>query len=324
MQHTLPLAEYLPNVSTLAYGCMGLGGGWNDTPVTTADVAQSDSIIQSALESGINLFDHADIYTFSKAEEAFGQVLKNTPSLREKMYIQSKCGIRFEDSEGCGRYDFSASWIQQSVEGSLRRLHTDKLDILLLHRPDPLMELDEVANTLQALHKAGKIDYIGVSNMNQYQMAFLQSALSMPIVTNQLELSLAKTDWLDDGIAINTPAAQQAGFPSGLLEHCRSHHIQLQAWGCLAQGTFGEQGLHGEDETIANTTRYVWKLAQEYKVTAEAIVLAFLLKHPSAIQPVIGTTNTDRIKGCAQALDVKLTREQWYNLYVYSRGQALP
>lgn len=324
MQHTLPLAKYLPNVSTLAYGCMGLGGGWNDTPVTNADVVQSDTIIQTALEHGITLFDHADIYTFSKAEEAFGRVLKNTPSLRDKMYVQSKCGIRFEDDQGCGRYDFSAAWVQQSVEGSLRRLHCEKLDILLLHRPDPLMELEEIANTLQGLHKAGKVDHIGVSNMNQYQISFLQSALTMPIVANQLELSLAKTAWLDDGIAVNTPAATQAGFPSGLLEHCRSNHIQLQAWGCLAQGAFGEQGLHSEDSAIANTTRYVWQLAQEYNVTAEAIVLAFLLKHPSAIQPVIGTTNTDRIRGCADAVEVNLTREQWYNLYVYSRGQGLP
>ncbi|QPG06806.1 aldo/keto reductase [Salinimonas marina] len=324
MSSSLALQQHLPKVSRIAYGCMGLGGGWNNNPVSQQDITQAREIIDTALEAGITLFDHADIYTFAKAEEAFGQVLKHTPSLREQMYLQSKCGIRFEDEHGAGRYDFSQQWIQHSVEQSLQRLHCEQLDVLLLHRPDPLMQLDELAETVNGLHQQGKIAQLGVSNMNTAQIAFLQSALSMPIVANQIEMSLAKTDWLDDGIAVNTPASANAGFNTGLLEYCQLHNIQLQAWGCLAQGAFSDAGLNSEQQNIRQTTEYVMQLASDYEVSAEAIVLAFLLRHPAAIQPVIGTTNIERIRDCVQATHLTLTREQWYNLYVLSRGEALP
>ena len=324
MPSSLALQQYLPHVSRIAYGCMGLGGGWNENPVSQQDIGQAREVIEVALEAGINLFDHADIYTFSKAEQVFGEVLKQSPALRDKMYIQSKCGIRFEDDHGAGRYDFSQSWVQHSVEQSLQRLNCEQLDVLLLHRPDPLMQLDELATTLNSLHQAGKIAHLGVSNMNTAQIAYLQSALSLPIVANQIEMSLAKTDWLDDGIAVNTPASANTGFNTGLLEYCQMHNIQLQAWGCLAQGAFSDAGLESEQKNIRKTSEYVRQLANDYGVSSEAIVLAFLLRHPAAIQPVIGTTNIQRIKACAQATNVTLTREQWYNLYVLSRGEALP
>ncbi len=324
MSTSFALQQYLPKASRLVYGCMGLGGGWNQNPVSQEDIKQASEITQTALNAGITVFDHADIYTFSKAEHVFGQVLKQTPSLRNQLYIQSKCGIRFEDEHNAGRYDFSAQWVRQSVEQSLQRLHCEQLDVLLLHRPDPLMQLNELAETINTLHQQGKIAHIGVSNMNTAQIAFLQSALSLPIVANQIEMSLAKTDWLDDSIGVNTPASAKVGFNTGLLEYCQMHDIQLQAWGCLAQGTFSEAGLNAEDPRIQKTAYYVKQLAAEYQVSGEAIVLAFLLRHPANIQPVIGTTNTKRIDACAQATTVSLTREQWYNLYVFSRGKALP
>ncbi|CAH6979882.1 Aldo/keto reductase [Vibrio chagasii] len=323
-QKNIPLSKHLDGVGQIAYGCMGLGGGWNDNPVTTADVAQTRSVIDTALESGINLFDHADIYTFSKAEQAFGQALQQAPELRDQMFIQSKCGIRFEGEGNVGRYDFSADWVSQSVEGILKRLNTEKLDVLLLHRPDPLMDLDELARTLENLKVQGKVDFAGVSNMNSLQIQYLQSALGQPIVANQVEMSLAKLDWLNDGVMINSQGHHQSDFAAGTLEHCQMNNIQLQAWGCLAQGRFAEQGLYSEHENVKKTTHYVAQLANQYGVESEAIVLAFLLRHPAGIQPVIGTTNLERIKATAVATQINLTREEWYNLYVYSRGQALP
>ncbi|CAH7244398.1 Aldo/keto reductase [Vibrio chagasii] len=323
-QKNIPLSNHLDGVGQIAYGCMGLGGGWNDNPVTTADVAQTRSVIDTALESGINLFDHADIYTFSKAEQAFGQALQQAPELRDQMFIQSKCGIRFEGEGNVGRYDFSADWVSQSVEGILKRLNTEKLDVLLLHRPDPLMDLDELARTLENLKVQGKVDFVGVSNMNSLQIQYLQSALGQPIVANQVEMSLAKLDWLNDGVMINSQGHHQSDFAAGTLEHCQMNNIQLQAWGCLAQGRFAEQGLYSEHENVKKTTHYVAQLANQSGVESEAIVLAFLLRHPAGIQPVIGTTNLERIKASAVATQINLTREEWYNLYVYSRGQALP
>ena len=320
----IPLSNYLPNVGQVAYGCMGLGGGWNDNPVNSADVAQTRSVIDTALESGINLFDHADIYTFSKAEQAFGQALQQAPDLREQMFIQSKCGIRFEGEGNVGRYDFSADWVSQSVDGILNRLNTEKLDVLLLHRPDPLMELDDLARVLEHLKAQGKVDFFGVSNMNSHQIQYLQSALGQPIVANQVEMSLAKLDWLNDGVMINSQGHHQSDFAAGTLEHCQMNNIQLQAWGCLAQGRFAEQGLYSEHEHVKKTAHYVTQLANQYGVESEAIVLAFLLRHPARIQPVIGTTNLDRVKASAVATQINLSREEWYNLYVYSRGQALP
>jgi predicted oxidoreductase len=303
---------------------MGLGGDWNASPITADHVGQAQSVIETSLESGINFFDHADIYTHGKAEKAFGEVLKQSPGLREQMLIQSKCAIRFEDEVGPGRYDFSADWISQSVDGILSRLNIEKLDVLLLHRPDPLADMQEVAKTLESLRDAGKFDYLGVSNMNLHQIRFLQSALDMPLVANQLELSLAKLDWLDEGVMVNSAGHNSNDFVSGTLEHCQMEGIQLQAWGCLAQGKFSQMGLKSDEEKVRNTTQYVMQLAEKYGVGSEAIVLAFLLRHPAQIQPVIGTTNIERIKSSAQATSVNLTREEWYGLYVRSRGVRLP
>ena len=187
---TLPITQYFPNASSIAYGCMGLGGGWDNNTISQADEIQAQAVIETALANGINYFDHADIYTHGKAEQVFGKALKDIQTLREKMIIQSKCGIRFDDEHGPGRYDFSADWITSSVDDILSRLGIEQLDVLQLHRPDPLMELDEVATTLQNLQANGKVKHFGVSNMNHHQIAYLQSALSTPIIANQIEMSL--------------------------------------------------------------------------------------------------------------------------------------
>jgi predicted oxidoreductase len=297
---------------------MGLGGGWNDTPISKQDIEQVNRVIDTSIESGITLFDHADIYTFGKAEQAFGEVLKQRSELRQQIAIQSKCAIRFKDNVNAGRYDFSEEWIMQSVERILERLNIEQLDVLLLHRPDALMIPEEVARTVENLQQQGKIANLGVSNMNMHQMALLQSALKTPIVCNQLEMSLSQLNWLDEGVSAFTSSTL------GTIEYCRAHDVQIQAWGSLSQGLFTGKDISNEPQKVKETAKYIAQLAEENRVSKEAIVLAWLMRHPAGIQPVIGTTNLDRIKASAQATQVNLTREQWYNLYTFARGNALP
>lgn len=323
-QRHIPLAKTLNNVSSLAYGCMGLGGGWDQNPVSKDDVMQAHHVIDCALQAGVNLFDHADIYTFGKAEKAFGQVLAERPELREKMYIQSKCGIRFGNENGPKRYDFSAQWVNDSVDNILTRLNVEQLDVLILHRPDPLMELDEISETLLNIKNSGKAAHFGVSNMNLHQMAYLQSALDAPLIANQIEISLTKLDWLEEGIMTGNPDGRDINFTAGTLEYCRQNNVQIQAWGSMSQGLFSGRDVSGHPDNIQKTARLVSELAHKYQVSTEAIVLAWLMRHPAKVQPVLGTTNLDRIKACAQAVNVNLSREDWYALYENARGQEMP
>lgn len=324
-ESAIPLTAHLPNVSRLAYGCMGLGGGWNTQPVSEEDVKQTHAVIDTALECGINLFDHADIYTFSKAEQAFGRVLQSAPHLRSHLYIQSKCGIRFADDQGVKRYDFSAKWIEHAVEQILSRLQCGYLDILLLHRPDPLMELDEVARTLETLHHSGKVAHFGVSNMNAHQIHYLQSALNQPIVVNQLEMSLARKEFVMHGIGAGGNGWQPAELDNGTVLYCQSNHIQLQSWGSLARGTYSQpHQQHSDNAVIRQTAQTVFSLAQKYHTSPEAIVLAFLTRHPARIQPIIGTTHLNRIRACADVMTFNLTREDWYALLQSSSGSEVP
>ncbi len=233
-----PLQEHISSTSRLVLGCMGFGGGWNANPLSEADIAQAHAAVEAALAAGITLFDHADIYTQGKAEQAFGELLRRSPSLRGRLLLQSKCGIRLEK----GHYDLSAAHIEHSVEGSLRRLNTDHLDLLLLHRPDPLMEPAEVAEAFARLQASGKVRYFGVSNFHAPQMVWLQQALPMPLVVNQLQMSLLHTDWLEGGATFNDPQ-QAASQPwMGTLEHCRAQRVQLQAWGPLDRGRWTQPG----------------------------------------------------------------------------------
>ena len=303
---------------------MGLGGGWNNAPVSNDDIKQGHEVIDTVLQANINYFDHADIYTFTKAEQVFGQVLNSRPELREQMIIQSKCGIRFEDENAPTRYDFSAQHITNSVEQILTRLNCEYLDVLLLHRPDPLMDINEVALCVEQLMHDGKINALGVSNMNHHQIALLNHALPKPVVINQLELSLNHLNWLDDGIVAGQSGLEQVNFSSGTMEYCQLNNIQIQAWGSLAQGIFSGRINENAEPHIHATASLVNQLAEQYHTSSEAIVLAFIQRHPSKIQPVIGTTNLDRINACAQAQHVELSREHWYQLYVSARGQNLP
>ncbi|WII39814.1 aldo/keto reductase [Paenibacillus thiaminolyticus] len=320
----IPIQQRGLAASRLVLGCMGLGGGWNDEPITELHLAAAHGAVEAALEAGINMFDHADIYTRGKAEQVFGQVLKERPELRERIVLQSKCGIRFADNGIPGRYDFSKEHILRSVDGSLQRLGVEYLDILLFHRPDPLMEPEEVAEAMSALKSAGKVRAFGVSNMSAGQIRLLQAYSKEAFIVNQLEMSLAKIGWLDQGVHVNQNAAKEDIFPEGTLEYCRLENIQIQAWGPLAQGVFSGRDLSDQPASIRETAGLVQAMADEKDTTPEAIILAWLMRHPAGIQPIIGTANPERIRACGEAVNITLTREEWYTLYVSSRGRALP
>jgi len=313
------------STSRMVMGCMGLGGGWNQNPITEEDIKQAHQAVDAALSIGINFFDHADIYTFGKAEIVFGQVLKERKDLREKILIQSKCGIRFEDGPGRpGRYDFSSDYIRNSVDGILKRLGVEYIDFLLLHRPDPLMEPEEVAEVIHELKESGKVRNFGVSNMSAAQIKLLQSYSNEPLIINQLEMSLAKLDWLEVGVLVNHNERINAHFPEETLEYCRLENIQIQAWGSLAQGLFSGRNLEGQAESIKETALLVKDMADQKQTSPEAILLAWLMRHPAGIQPILGTTRPDRIQKCGEAMNLTMTREEWYSLFVSSRGRRLP
>ncbi|GAA5215515.1 aldo/keto reductase family oxidoreductase [Corallincola platygyrae] len=321
---TLPIQNHLPEVSRLIFGCMGLGGSWDNQPYSGQDLELAHRSVDVALDCGINFFDHADIYTLGKAEQVFGEVLKSRPGLRENIILQSKCGIRFEDDHGPKRYDLSPEWITQSVDNILSRLQTEYLDIMLLHRPDPLMEPGLIAEAFEKLQRSGKVRHFGVSNMNQHQIELLQSEIEQPLIVNQLPLSLSQNAFVEDGVLVGTGDSANVGYTPGLTEYCQRNAVQLQSWGSLAQGLFSGRDVSDQPGHIQATANLVREMAHGYQTSAEAIVLAWLMNHPAAIQPVLGTTHEGRLRACAMATEVNLSREDWYKLYVSARGNELP
>lgn len=303
-------------VSRLAYGCMNIGGSRDHSVINDHSVHAAELAIISAVESGITLFDHADIYVFGKSEEVFGRVLQKHAGLRDKIVIQSKCGIVFADPSHpytVKRYDFSRDHIVRSVQGSLKRLQIDQLDILLLHRPDPLVEPDEVAAAFDELHTRGCVRYFGVSNHNDEQIKLLAKYVRQPLVVNQVELSLARAWWINVGISSEM---------SSPLEYCRRTGVLIQAWAPLAHGRLF--GVTDQTQPEWKVSKLISGLASEKNVSHEAIMLAWLLRHPAGIQPIIGTTRPDRIRQCAQADSITLSREEWYALFNAARGGDVP
>ncbi|GCD40219.1 aldo/keto reductase [Streptomyces chrestomyceticus JCM 4735] len=302
----------------LAYGCMGLGGDWDTQPYTPRDIQHAETAIEAALAAGITAFDHADIYRYGKAEAVFGEVLARTPGLRERVVLQTKCGIRLPDGDRPGYYDLRGAGILRRVEESLTRLRTDVLDVLLLHRPDPLADPQDIAKALSSLHAQGLVRQFGVSNVSGPQIAALQAHVDVPLVVNQLEMSLARRDWVEAGVLVNTPAATGIGLAPGTLEHCTANGIRLQAWGALARGRL--------TSTDTPVSRLVTDLARRKDTTPETILLWWLQRHPAGITPVVGTTRPERIGACADAVRRKpeLTHEEWYELWIAARDAPLP
>jgi predicted oxidoreductase len=319
---TLTLGSSGLRVSRIAYGCMPLGGSWDESAPSPEAVTKAVKALGAALEAGIDFFDHADIYCRGKSETVFARALAELGVPRAKVVLQSKCGIRFAGDGGAGtphRFDFSYEHIVRSAEMILNRLQTDYLDVLLLHRPDALVEPDEVARAFDALAASGKVRHFGVSNHTPAQIELLARSLRQPLVANQLQLSLVHSHLFDAGIAMN-----QGKFATGadeVLDYCRLRGITIQAWGPLASG----RALGGDtDERSQVLRQVVTSCATRKGVGLEAIPVAWLLRHPAAIQPVVGTTDPARIRAAASGDGVTLSREEWYELYVAGRGDNLP
>ena len=313
-------------VSRLAMGCMGLGGGFAADVVLTAEhERQARAFLDTADELGVNFFDHANIYGRGRSEEIFGRILKERPSLRDRIVIQSKCGIRWEnDPPGTPqRFDFSRDHILESVDAILKRLGTDRLEILLLHRPDCLWEGEEIADAFEDLQSSGKVLHFGVSNQNRFQMEYLQSFLPSPLVANQVEMNLLHHGFVEVSISFNQNSPRYPDGWEGTMEYCRMNGVSLQAWSPLAQGVFGGS-MDGQPDNVKNAGALVAEYAQRYNAPTEAILLAWLLKHPANIQPVLGTTRPERLRACAKALSVSLSREEWYSLFAAARGAPMP
>lgn len=303
-------------VSRIGQGCMRLSDSQPEVVAT----------IRAALDQGITFFDHADVYGRGRCEEVFSAIWEEVPGLRDEIVLQSKCGIRSAgdpDERAPQRYDFSSKYIMSSVDGSLRRLKTDYLDLLLLHRPDPLVEPEEVAWAFDQLQQAGKVRFFGVSNHTPAQIRLLQKWVQQPLVVNQVEMSIIHMPLINEGIVFNQDDLRtDAG--EGTLEFCRLHGITVQAWSPLAAGFLSGRPLSRPDPRIDKTAAVVARLAEERDVSKEAIVIAWLLRHPAGIQPMIGTTNPARIAAACQADEVELTREEWYSLFEAGRGQVVP
>lgn len=281
-------------------------------------VKEVEELVETALSVGINAFDLADIYGRGRCEELLGLVLKNRPDLREKMWIQSKCGIRIEEFT---YFDFSKDYIIKSVDGILQRLKIDHLDSLLLHRPDALMESDQVAEAFDLLYKQGKVRDFGVSNQNPMMMELLKKDVKQPLAVNQLQLSAAFTPGFESGFHVNMEDSQAAMRDGSIFEYCKLNDIVIQAWSVLQFGYF--KGNFVGNEKFQALNQVLDRLAIKYGVTSSTIAISWILRYPAKMQAVVGTTNPKHLREVSQAANFSLTRKEWYEIYL-AAGNNLP
>lgn len=273
------------------------------------------SYIDKAMAEGITIFDHADIYGRGYCEELFGKMLTSRVGLREKIQIQSKCSI-------CnGYYDFSKEHILNSVDGSLQRLNTDYLDLLILHRPDTLMEPEEVAEAFDILQSSGKVRNFGVSNFNSMQIELLKSCVKQPILVNQMQFSIMHCGMINSGIQANTLFEGSIDHDGSILEYCRLKNITLQAWSPFQYGFF--EGVFIDNDKFPELNTALERIATEKGVSKSAIAVAWILRHPAKMQTIIGTTNIERLKDICTASKIELSRPEWYEIY-RAAGNRLP
>ena len=284
--------------------------------MSTKQVAE---LIYTGLDAGINFLDTADIYAKGNSEEILGEVFTENPDLREKVFLQSKCGIRID--EDFTYFDFSKEYILAAVDASLKRLKTDYLDCLLLHRPDVLMEFDEVAEAFDKLYYSGKVKNFGVSNFNPVMMATLSDALNFPIVTNQVQFSIAHTPMVDADFQVNMHWDGGVMRDGGILKVCQARKVVVQAWSSLQYGYF--EGVFLGSEKYPELNKVLNRIAEEKGVTPVAVALAWILRYPAKMQAIIGTTKPARIRESAKATDFTLTKKEWYELYL-AAGNKLP
>lgn len=281
-------------------------------------VREVEELVETALSVGINAFDLADIYGRGRCEELLGLVLKNRPDLREEMWIQSKCGIRIEEFT---YFDFSKDYIIKSVDGILQRLKIDYLDSLLLHRPDALMESDQVAEAFDLLYKQGKVRDFGVSNQNPMMMELLKKDVKQPLAVNQLQLSAAFTPGFESGFHVNMEDSQAAMRDGSIFEYCKLHDVVIQAWSVLQFGYF--KGNFVGNEKFQALNQVLDRLAIKYGATSSTIAISWILRYPAKMQAVVGTTNPKHLREVSQAANFSLTRKEWYEIYI-AAGNNLP
>ncbi|MDL4841631.1 aldo/keto reductase [Aquibacillus rhizosphaerae] len=293
-------------VSEISLGCMRM-----------AQLSKKDAryVIENAIETGINFFDHADIYGSGKSEEIFSDAIDMNPTVRESMFIQTKCGIRD------GSFDFSKEHILSSVEGSLKRLKTEYIDVLLLHRPDALVEPEDVAEAFKKLKDSGKVRHFGVSNHNPMQIELLKRYVKEDLITNQLQLSLMFTPMIDAGLNVNMQQEPAIVRDSNVLDYSRLNDMTVQAWSPFQYGMF--KGVFVGNDEFPEVNQKLQELAEKKGVTDSAMAIAWILRHPAKIQPVVGTMNPQRLADIAKASEIELTRKEWYELYL-AAGNKLP
>ncbi|MCL2500958.1 MAG: aldo/keto reductase [Defluviitaleaceae bacterium] len=292
----------------IALGCMRIGG---------LETKQLHDLIGTAMENGAHFFDHADIYGGGECERVFGKAVKEMGIPRDKMVVQTKCGIRQ------GFFDFSKGHIISSAEKALERLGMEYTDFFLLHRPDTLMEPEEVAEAFTQLHKAGKVRHFGVSNHNPAQILLLNKYLpdGLKIIINQLQFSPTNTGMVNSGLNVNMENPPAIDRDGSVLEFCRLHDITIQAWSPFQYGFF--EGVFLGSEKYVKLNKEIDTLAEKYGVTPEAIVIAWILRHPANMQAIPGTTNAVRLRGICGAYSVQMTRPEWYAVY-RAAGNVLP
>ncbi len=302
----IQLFDKTASVSQVALGCMRIGDMTD---------AQADAYLAGAVDCGYNYFDHADIYGGGRCEEIFGGALKRQPHLRDKIFIQTKCSIRK------GWYDFSKAHILSSVEQSLKRLGVEKIDVLLLHRPDILMEPEEVAAAFDSLYQSGKVAAFGVSNHHPLQIELLQKSIKQKLCVNQLQLSLARAKMLSASANVNVDNSHGGSLDGYVRDYCRLHGITIQPWSPLQHATIAGSFIGSEDYAPLNAK--LTELADKYGVSETGLAVAWLLRLPDKMQPIVGSTNLQRLQQIAAAAEIELSAEDWYALY-RAAGYPLP
>ncbi|MGY2894869.1 aldo/keto reductase [Deinococcus sp. UYEF24] len=303
---TLKLGTSSLDVPVVAVGCMR---------INSLSKPEAERFVGAALDEGANFFDHADIYGDGACEEIFADAIHMSSAVREKVILQSKCGIR------PGMFDFSREHILSSVDGILKRLNTDYLDVLLLHRPDALVEPEEVAEAFDQLERSGKVRHFGVSNQHPRQIDLLKKYVRQPLVANQLQLSITNATMITSGFNVNMENEAAVNRDGGILDYCRLNDVTIQPWSPFQFGFF--EGVFLDNAKFPELNAKIDEVAATYGVKNTTIAIAWLLRHPARMQPVTGTMNVERLKDCCKASEVDLTREEWYAIS-RAAGHLLP
>ena len=315
---TIPLGSTDLQVTRLCYGAMRISGSWDRDKVDAAAIERGIRSLEAAVETGYTFIDHADIYGDTTCEMIHGLALDRPPEWREQLVVAPKCGIRFED-EPVGtphRYDFDGAHIRQSVDDSLKRLKLERIDLYQLHRPDWLADPADIAQAMIDIHKAGKVRYFGVSNFRPTLVSAVQSALPFPLVSNQVQIHLLRLDCFEDGT----------------LDQCLEKKMTPLAWSPVAGGRLAaaldeKAPLPSENDAqagiIVRLRPLLAQVAKEYGVTPLAILMAWLMRHPSHIIPIVGTIRPEAMREAAKADDITLDRDNWYRILRVARGRKL-